>query len=78
MQFSDDIAPRCTGSGAGAGGGVGAVRRTRYISGAINGRKLGFFYLHIFHFMYTYGGFCFIESETRCDTLQVSGFTWEF
>ena len=77
MQFSDDIAPRCPDvvSGAGAGGGVGAVRRTRYISGAIIGRKLGFFYLHIFHFMYTYGGFCFIESETRCDTLLIATFS---
>ena len=68
MQFYDDIAPRCTGCGAGAGGGGGAVRRTRDISGAIIVIKLGFFYLHIFHFMYTYGGFCIIESETRCDT----------
>ena len=55
------ILPRdVPGCGAGAGGGVGAVHRTRNISGAIIGRKLGFFYLHIFHFMYTYGGFCFI------------------
>ena len=65
MQFSDDIAPRCTGSGAGAGGGVGAVRRTRYISGAIIGRKLAFFYLHIFHFMHTYGRFLLQFSPKR-------------
>ena len=43
MQFYDDIAPRCTGCGAGAGGGVGAVRRTRYISGAIIDQKTSIF-----------------------------------